>query len=314
MALGLYVFHTGTYRLEGKGEAPDLTRLYKKYLGPLRQIDLVWASCVLALLPLWWLVQAGDVVGNLLGITGGLMIAGLALYAVLKLDKVDRNRIFAILLLVPASVMFWAFFEQTGSSITLFAARGVDLEMFGWSFPVPWIQSINPLFIMIFAVPFAWLWVALDKRGFNPSLPSKFSLALLQMGLGFYMFFLGIESAANGEKVAFLWLVLGYLFHTTGELCLSPVGLSAVTKLSVPKIVGLVMGVWFLANAFANYAAGLIAMPASVDTVPGEDVPVEQALPLYGQLFESVAWVAVGTGLVLFVVSPLIRRLMHGVK
>jgi POT family proton-dependent oligopeptide transporter len=128
------------------------------------------------------------------------------------------------------------------------------------------------------------------------------------------MFYLGIEAAAEGQKVGFVWLVLGFFFHTTGELCLSPVGLSAVTKLSVPKIMGLMMGVWFLASAFANYAAGLIAMTASADSAPGEDVPVEVALPLYGNLFESVAIAAIVAGIVMLAVAPFIRRLMHGVK
>ena len=128
------------------------------------------------------------------------------------------------------------------------------------------------------------------------------------------MFIIGIDLAAEGHKVGFVWLVLGYLFHTTGELCLSPVGLSAVTKLAPKAITSLMMGIWFLSSAFANYAAALIAMTASVDTPPGEDTPVEVALPVYELTFSSIAWIAVGAGLTALILSPLIKRLMHGVR
>ena len=314
MLAGLIIFSYGHHWLDGQGEAPNPEALQKPAFGPLKQGQLITIGCFLSVLPLWWLVQSGEVVGDLLTYGGVFLVVGMVVYAVKTLEPVERDRIFAILLLVPASILFWAFFEQTGSSIALFAKRGVDLQLLGMTVAPAQIQSINPLMIITLAPIFGALWVYLSKRGWDPSLPTKFAIALLQMGLGFYMFFLGIESASEGHKVAFIWLVLGFFFHTTGELCLSPVGLSAVTKLSVAKIMGLMMGIWFLATAFANYAAGLIAMTASFDGAPGEGVAVEQALPLYSGLFESVAWVALGASIVMFIVSPFIRRLMHGVK
>ena len=314
MAAGLIVFHYGHHWLDGHGEAPDPEALAQPILGPVTKGHAIGVACLLSILPIWWLVQSGDVVGDLLTVIGGILVAGVVAYAIRYLDSEDRDRLFAILLLVPASILFWAFFEQTGSSIALFAKRGVDLQLLGITVAPAQIQSINPLLIITMAPLFGMLWVWLSKKGWDPSLPTKFALALLQMGLGFYMFYLGIESAGEGQKVAFIWLVLGFFFHTTGELCLSPVGLSAVTKLSVPKIMGLMMGVWFLATAFANYVAGLIAMTASSDGAPGEDIPVDVALPLYGNLFESVAIAAIVAGIVMFAVAPFIRRLMHGVK
>jgi proton-dependent oligopeptide transporter, POT family len=314
MFSGLVVFAYGQHWLDGQGEAPNPEELKSPVLGFLNKGQVISIACVLSVLPFWWLVQSGEIVGDLLTYGGIFMVVGIVGYAVTTMEPEERDRIIAILLLLPASILFWAFFEQTGTSIALFAKRGVDLQLFGLAVAPAQIQSINPAFIILLAPFFAALWVVLSKKGWDPSIPTKFALALVQMGLGFYMFFLGIESAAEGEKVAFIWLILGFFFHTTGELCLSPVGLSAVTKLSIPKIMGLMMGVWFLATAFANYAAGLIAKTSSADTAPGENVPVEQALPLYGTLFESVAIVAVLAGIVMFVVSPLIRRLMHGVK
>jgi POT family proton-dependent oligopeptide transporter len=314
MAAGLVVFHYGHQWLDGHGEAPDPAALNEPVLGGLTKSHFIAVACVLSIIPIWWLVQSGEVVGDLLTAIGGVLVLGVVGYAIKYLEPVERDRIFAILLLVPASILFWAFFEQTGSSIALFAKRGVDLQLLGVTVAPAQIQSINPLLIITLAPVFGMLWVWLNKRGWDPSLPVKFALALVQMGLGFYMFYLGIESAGAGQKVAFVWLVLGFFFHTTGELCLSPVGLSAVTKLSVPKIMGLMMGIWFLAAAFANYAAGLIAMTASIDGVPGENVAVEVALPLYGNLFESVAIAAIVSGIIMFAVSPFVRRLMHGVK
>ncbi len=314
MAAGLVVFAFGHPWLDGRGEAPNPEVLNKSVLGPVTMGHAIAVACLVSILPIWWLVQSSGVVGSLLTAIGGVLVVGIVAYAIRYLKPEERDRIFAILLLIPASILFWAFFEQTGSSIALFAKRTVDLQLLGMTVAPAQIQSINPMLIFFLAPIFAVLWVWLSKRGWDPSLPTKFALALLQMGLGFYMFYLGIEAAAEGQKVGFVWLVLGFFFHTTGELCLSPVGLSAVTKLSVPKIMGLMMGVWFLASAFANYAAGLIAMTASADSAPGEDVPVEVALPLYGNLFESVAIAAIVAGTVMLAVAPFIRRLMHGVK
>jgi len=232
----------------------------------------------------------------------------------MKLEPVARDRLFAILILLPFHSLFWAFFEQTGTSIALFAERGVQLSLFGMTLVPSQIQAINPICIILFAPVIAALWVWLDRYGREPNIPFKFALGLLQIGIGFFMFVIGIHLAADGDKVGFGWLVLGFLFHSTGELCISPVGLSAVTKLSIAKITGLMMGVWFLSNAFANYGAGLIAMTSSIDHMPGEGVSVAQALPVYGSMFMSVGWAAVGSALLLLVLSPFLKRLMHGVR
>ena len=314
MLLGLIVFVLGRGWLEGKGEPPDAAALNRPVFAGLTVQHMVIAGCVASLLPLWLLVQNSKLVGGALGIVGGLVILGVVVYAAMKLEPVARDRLFAILILLPFHSLFWAFFEQTGTSIALFAARGVELNLFGLPLVPSQTQAINPICIILFAPVFAALWVWLDRFGREPNIPMKFALGLLQIGIGFFMFVIGIHLAAQGEKVGFGWLVLGYMFHSTGELCISPVGLSAVTKLSLARITGLMMGVWFLSNAFANYGAGLIAMTSSIDHMPGEDVAVAQALPVYGDMFLSVALVAVGSSLFLMMLSPFLKRLMHGVR
>ena len=176
----------------------------------------------MSVVPFWLLVQSGEVVGTLLTTVGLAMIAMVIIYAFMKLEKVDRDRVLAILVLLPASTVFWMFFEQTGGSIALFAEKAVDLNVMGIQFVPSQIQSINPLMIITLAPIFGWMWTRLDQQGKSPSLPVKFSLGLIQLGLGFYMLFMGVSSVSEGEPVALIWLVLAYLFHTTGELSLSP--------------------------------------------------------------------------------------------
>ncbi|MFN3232011.1 MAG: peptide MFS transporter [Alphaproteobacteria bacterium] len=314
MAAGLIVFVLGRSWLDGRGEPHDPEGLRRPMLAGLKAGHVITLATVASVLPLWWLVQNSHVVGTLLIGVAAVSIGGVAYYAVRNLEHVDRDRILAILVLTGLATLFFAFFEQTGTSISLFAERAVDLTLMGMAVAPAQIQAINPMFIILCAPLFALGWVWLARANAEPNIPVKFALGLVQIGIGFFMFIVGIELAQEGHRVGFAWLVLGYLFHTTGELCLSPVGLSAVTKLAPPRMTSLMMGIWFLSSAFANYAAALIAMTASVDEPPGTDVPVAVALPVYEATFSSIAWVGVGAGLAALLVSPLIKRLMHGVR
>jgi POT family proton-dependent oligopeptide transporter len=212
-----------------------------------------------------------------------------------------------MLFLMILSVLFWALFEQAGSSLTLFTDRNVDKGVL----TAGMFQSLNPAFIIVLAPVFAYLWVKLSHSGLEPSTPVKFALATLQVGLGFAILVFGISQAGEDGQVAVIWLVLMYLLHTTGELCLSPVGLSMVTKLSVQRVAAMMMGVWFLSSALAAYAGGMIAGLMAI-----EDSPESTALPLgslsiYANVFESLAWLAILIGVVLLLISPWLARKMH---
>jgi len=174
--------------------------------------------------------------------------------------------------------------------------------MLGVEVPASVFQSLNSIYIVLLAPVFAALWTALGKRNLEPSAPAKFGLAMIQLGLGFLVLVAGaLASGAAPTPVIFIFLI--YLLHTTGELCLSPVGLSAMTKMALPRMVGLIMGTWFFASATGNFAAGLIARA----TGGGKDVGPERVTDVY----TTVGWVAIGAGVLIVLISPLFRRLMH---
>ncbi len=196
--------------------------------------------------------------------------------------------------------------------MTLFADRNVDREFMGITVLASQLQFLNPGFIILLAPLFSVLWIRLARSGYEPSTPLKFGLAIVQVGLGFIALVYGASLADDNGQVALMWLILAYFLHTTGELCLSPVGLSMVTKLSVPRVVGLMMGVWFLASSVSHLVAGLIAGMATVSG--GEAAAGEASLVIYTETFEFVAQVAVLVGVFVVIVSPLVRRFMHETK
>ncbi len=198
-------------------------------------------------------------IGNAFGI--GLLVVTVVFWAGLlgmrTWTQTERKRLLTILVLFLASAAFWSLFEQAGSTLNLFADRATDNRAFGMAFPPSWFQAVNAIFIVLLAPVFAWLWVRLGKR--DPSSPTKFVFGLVFVGLGFAVLVPAATLSASGVKVSPMWLVLTYLLHTVGELCLSPVGLSATTKLAPARVAGLMMGVWFLSLSVGNYLGGRVA-------------------------------------------------------
>jgi POT family proton-dependent oligopeptide transporter len=319
--------------------------------------------------------------GLILFLSGLIALGYLGLHT-LKLDRIPRQRMYVVFILTFFSMLFWAFFEQAGSSVNNFTDRNVNRvigntrtltsadvgstiqiqptqEQLGFSnggraftidqlaalrdqnptdpgftidwsvsddnvgmivaernheIPASWFQSINPVYILVFGLVFTALWGFLGKRGLEPGTPFKFALGLLQLGLGFGAFWYGAQSADDRGMVALAWLFLGYLLQTTGELCLSPVGLSMVTKLSPAFLVSTVMGMWFLATAFSQFLAAIIAQFTGVHH-GGEEaaaIPVpKDTLHGYGDVFGQISIAAIVSALICFVLSPLLTRWMH---
>ena len=180
--------------------------------------------------------------------------------------------------------------------------------------PASWFQSVNAGFILVFGLMFTALWGYLGQRGIEPGTPYKFALGLLQLGLGFAAFWYGAKIADDRGMVAIWWLFLGYLLHTTGELCLSPVGLSMVSKLAPGFLVSTVMGTWFLATAFSQFLAAIIAQFTQVKQAADDSgaIPVpKDTLHLYGDVFLTIAKIAIGSALVCFILSPWLTKWMH---
>jgi POT family proton-dependent oligopeptide transporter len=211
---------------------------------------------------------------------------------------VERKRLIVIFGLFIAASIFWSVFEQAGSTLNLFAERSTDNRVLGYEYPAPFYQSVNSAFLVLLSPVFAWLWIRLRSK--EPSSPAKFALGLLLVGAGFLILSIGATAAASGMKVSPMWLILTYLCHTMGELCLSPVGLSAMTKLAPASVTGLMMGVWFLALSVGNYMGGRMAS-------------LYESLPL-PTLFSAVGAFAIAAAVVLAIFIRPMVRLMGGVR
>jgi POT family proton-dependent oligopeptide transporter len=302
MLLGLIVFIWGKPLLLGRGEAPDPAKLAAPVMG----IKLEWLLYIVGLIAVgvcWWMVQNQAIVGTLLGIAGAILVAYVIFTAVVKLPREDRDRIFAAMFLILGSILFWALFEQAGSSLNLFTDRYVDRA----GVPASVFQSLNAGYIVLLAPLFAMLWTWLGRRNMEPSAPAKFGLAMLQLGLGFLVLKWGAEAAGIGNATPVLFIFLIYLLHTTGELCLSPVGLSAMNRLAPAHMASLIMGTWFFASATGNFAAGLIAAATGSERASGEGAGKTLVLDVY----QTIGLWAIGFGVLVIVVSPLIKKLMH---
>lgn len=318
MLLGLVVFLRAQPLLEGIAEPPEPTLLKLSVVPGLSREAGVYLACAGASFVFWELLQHDKVVGSLLIAFGAVVLVGLVIFLFRLHERQERDRFAVALVLTLFSVVFWAFFEQAGTSMSLFTKRNVDRSFFGHVIDAPLFQSVNPLFVLIFAPIFSALWLFLERRNMDPKTPFKFGLGILQLGLGFVALYVGAFSSRATGMVPMVWLLLGYLLHTTGELCLSPIGLSMITKLSPKSITGTMMGVWFLSSAFAQYAASLIAQLTGVKgTGEGAAATLPRAtdtVMVYGSVFGGIAWVALGVGVLVLIASPLLARRMHGIR
>ncbi len=315
MVIGLLVFINGLRKgniFQNFGKSPNPQLLKTIYYGIPVEIWIIIG--IIVLLPLTILLIYGH---NLLEYAiPSLGVAMLIILIVLsfKQDTIEaRQRLWVVIVLSFFSAFFWALFEQAGSSITLFTDRNVDRTVAGTEIKTTALLSVNPLFIILLAPLFSQLWRWLKKVNLEPSAPVKFSLGILQLGLGFFAFVLGCH-VAGADSLAPLWaLILGYFLHTTGELCLSPIGLSLVTKLSPQRVVGFVMGVWFLSSSLAHNIGALIAKTTAIDK-PVAQLQPQETLPIYQHFFEQLGWWAVGFAILLFLLAPILKRWMHGVE
>jgi len=254
----------------------------------------------------------------LLGVTGAVQFNALALaqnttfvivglavaffvyvFAFGKLTTTERNHTIVIVVLFISSAVFWSGFEQAGSSLNLFADRHTDRDVFGWLIPAGWFQSLNPFYIVVLAPIFAAIWVNLAKKQLDPSMPAKFAFGLIILALGFLVMVGAAKLVVAGNQVVPYWLILTYLLHTMGELCLSPVGLSSVTKLAPKRFVGQMMGIWFLATSLGNLMAGLLAgrfNPEALNEMPG--------------LFMQIVMTTIGGGIILLIFTKPIKKLI----
>lgn len=274
MLAGLLIFWFGR---DNYAAAPGLDLREagkKKFFGPINNAQAVALGSLL-LIPLCYVLIMNNSWLNLIFLGLFVVVAGSLYLAGKKEDqetgeKIWKDRMIALIIFIVINIVFWACFEQAGTSLTLFADRNVDRMIFGWEMPASMTQFFNPFFIIVFGSIFSQMWLTLSRKGMNPSIPMKFAYGILQLGLGFLITYLGFQFAED-NLVPILTLVFLYLLHTTGELFLSPIGLSMVTKLSPKKMAGTAMGAWFLSFAIANLLGGQIAALTGAGHGGGEE-------------------------------------------
>ena len=302
MLLCLAWFWFGRRQLKGVGRpAPAATS----------RLRVGWvALAALAAVPLVYWLLSGIGAGGLQWLLGALfvVVAVMLLAEAARHGRVQTERVVAMLVIFAFNVLFWMFYYQLGTTFNFLAENLVDRRMLGtWMFPVGWFQSVSPLAIIVFAPLVALAWSALDRRGAEPSIPRKFGLGLVFNALGFLVLVYALSRLVGADGLLPFWpLVMCYVMQTLGELCLSPIGLSMVTKLAPPKLVGFAMGGWFLSLAVGGNLSGIFA-----SRVAGEH-GLTAAAALSGFTFSF--WLLLGAGVLLLAIAPLVNRLMHGVK
>jgi len=309
---GLIVFLKYQHWLEGKAEPPSLEKLKEKVIGPFNVEHMCYITGLGIIAVSLLLVMNSHLVHEgYVGLLGILVFVFLVGYAFVRCQGEERDRMLAGIYFILAQIPFWALFEQAGSSLNLFTDRLVDRTMFGWSVPAPVFQSLNAMFIVMFAPLLAWLWISLDKRNLNPSTPVKFAMGVFLAGLGFLSLVAGMKVSGGSGLTAVYFIFLIYWVHTMGELMVSPVGLSAVTKLAPAHAVGMTMGAWFLYSGLSNYLAGVIASTTGAETIGGQLADAAAAKATYIGVYTQVGYIAMGVAIVMLVISPVIKRMMH---
>ena len=312
MLIGLLVFLSCQSWLEGKAEPPSMEKLKEKVF---LFINVEWMCYLVGFAIIavsMFLVMNEELVGGILGPIGIVMMLGMIGYSMLQLQGDERSRMLAAIYFILAQIPFWALFEQAGSSLNLLTARLVDRDIFGWSVPGPVFQSLNAGYIFMFAPLVAWLWIWLAKRNLNPSTPIKFALGVALAGLGFLALVGGMKGSGEVGLTPVIFIFLIYWIHTMGELMVSPVGLSAVTKLAPARIVGMTMGAWFLYSGLSNFLAGIIARTTGAETIGGQMTNVAAAKAGYIEVYSQVGYIAIGISVLMLLISPVITKMMHG--
>jgi POT family proton-dependent oligopeptide transporter len=347
MLAGYVTFMLGKPMLQGHGEPPDPRRLSAPLAGPVTLEWLIYLAGIVGVGAVWVLVQHNRIVGGALGVGWVAALAYVGHFMMTRCSRIERDRILLALVLIAGSIVFFTLFEQAATSLNLFADRNTNLALIdapivfdalghrvfmgtramfaaahtpagtSWidmGFSSAQTQSFNAGFILILAPLFAALWGRLGRMGRDPDPVTKFGFGLAQVGLGFLVIVWSQGLADAHFRVPLLVLAMAYLLHTTGELCLSPVGLSEITKLSPPVLVSTLMAVWFLATSAAEFLAAHIAQIAGTETAGGQVLDPAAALRTSIGVFQIIGWTGIGVGVLFLALSPFLKHWSHGVN
>lgn len=328
MALGLVQFIWGQKHLMGQAEPPDPQKLSHPVMGIPTQ-TLIYVGGFVTTAIVWMVLQTKINLEALTRFAGGhevtlsevvavIMGSGLLIWFLFFLfsgiTALQRGRMIVLMILISVSTLFWGIYEQSYITWVTFADRAMDRDMFWFTLTAGQTTSFTALFVILFSPFFAWLWPRLDKAGWNPSLGAKFGWALVFVGLGTGLLGWAAGNSGSDQLVSIWWMVGASAILVVGEMMLSPIGLSAVTSLSVPRVVGTMMGAWFLASAFGEMLAGRFGTWASIRPAADGSYDIANALTVYADAFTRLMWIGVAAGLVMLVLTPWMKRATGGAR
>jgi POT family proton-dependent oligopeptide transporter len=314
MIVGLIVFSLGKKSLGEKGMPPNVKALQKPMVAFLNTEHLIYLLTLVVIplvVTLFNFYEAMDYIMLALGIVSLCYI----LWVGFQLEKTEKFKLYAALVMIVCSILFWSFYEQNSGSLNLFAVRNVDMNVFGVDLPALSVNNfLPPGWVVLLSFFFAWLWPWLSKRGREPSTPLKFALSFILLGIGFYIFYLGCKSSTITGLIPLPTFIFGYFFIICGELCISPIGLSMITKLAPVKIVAMMMGIWFFGSAIGEFMAGKIGSLMSVPQAVADTNDPKLSLPYYADIINKIGIGAIVLGVLLTFFVPVLRRWMGGIK
>lgn len=327
MLAGLVNFTWGQRYFRGKAEPENPDRLSRKLAGLIKTEYLIYASTLVGVVVLWGLVQTHSLIFLLTSWLPPMspvvllmhtitvcLLGGIVWFMLMRCNPVERHRMLVLIVLIMGGLVFFTLYEQTYGSWILFSDRLMNRQAFGVEWSASQLSALGAMFILLLSPLFAWLWPRLEKSGLNPGKPAKTALGIMVAGVSFWLLVYSIDHPQSNGLVSLWWLVLAYLVLEVGELMLSPIGLSAVTQLSVPKVVSLMMGAWFLGTSYSEVLAAQFGKLSIVETTVGTEFNVTVALAGYHGLFGLLFWIGLGCGMLLMVLTPLLNRGMHGLK
>ena len=313
MILGLLIFYVGKKTLDQKGLPPQPGSLFTPIFFGFITTEVIIYGGTLLIVPLVVTLFNTYQLMDYIMFSLGLISLTYIIYIALRMDSVSRFKLFAALIMIIFSIMFWAFYEQNSGSLNLFAIRNVDMKFLGLHLPPLSVNNfLPPAWVIILSFLFAELWPWLNKKGKEPSTPLKFAISFILMALGFYVFWFGCQSSEISGLIPLWCFVAGYFFIISGELCISPIGLSMITKLSPAKIVSLIMGLWFFATAIGEFLASKIGAMMSVPAAVRNNAVA--SLPFYENILIKIALWATATGIFLWLFVPILKKWMQDIK
>lgn len=310
MLIGLTLFLWGQRFLHGHAEPPNADWLKQSAFAGIKREWLIYGGALVLVMVAWLLLCNQQFIGPTLSVFSAILATFILYFSFARCEPVERDRMLVVTALLFSSILFWALYEQMGSSLSLFSDRLVDRRILGLEIQASQLLALPATLVVLFAPVFALLWAALALRNVNPSIPVKFAMALMLIGIAFVMPMIGAALAGPGQKIGLLWFVLIFAFMVAGELCMGPIAMNMIAKLCPKRVVGMMMGALFLSLSIGSFVAAELAKLTSRPGIRAGQNPIAD-IANYISTFELFAMIGVGGGLAVLMISPFLKARMH---